>query len=54
LKNYRSIFGAAGVFFNKHKTPAPGIAILFLGECGTYSKRQTPKRVRGLGNLVGA
>jgi hypothetical protein len=25
-------FGAAGVFFNKHKTPAPGIAILFLGE----------------------
>jgi hypothetical protein len=48
-----SFFGAAGVFFNKHNTPAPGIAILFLGECGTYLKRRTPRRVRGLSHLVG-
>jgi hypothetical protein len=53
LENYRSIFGAAGVFFNKHKTPAPGNAILFIGECGTYLKRRTPRRVSGLGSLVG-
>jgi hypothetical protein len=53
LKKYRSFFGAAVVFFNKHKTPAPGIAIPFLGECGTYLKRRTPRRVRGLSNLVG-
>ena len=38
---------------NKHKTPAPGIAILFLGECGTYLKRRTPRRVRSLGSIVG-
>ena len=41
-----SFFGAAGVFFNKHKTPTPGIAILILGECGTEARA-------GLSHLVG-
>jgi hypothetical protein len=26
---------------------------IFLGECGTYLKRRTPRRVRGLGSIVG-
>jgi len=38
-----------------HLNPKKSLLVLclFLGECGTYFKRITPRRARGLGSLVG-